>query len=1017
MPRHISRNRDQIGASKKSAPKVDDVSTQKALDAIYRELNQLSIAVNKDPIAISSAPSEGKPGDVRLFKKTAQDGSEGFFIQGKFGDSWASGRLGLDTIDPELEIADQVAVSYVADGGEYITKLGVTYENLLFNNDIGTGSTQVAVGNHGHANYDAHIADTSIHFTLGDIPTSATVSNQASQGVATTAARSDHVHKFKTDVTYDFTAKQTISVTSGNALEVTGDVQITGDLIVDYAATGDGNGNANIDGNVILNQPATGFDYTDTYTTTINGIVHANNEVKIKHQGGNLLELKYDNDNYLGFGVNSNGVATLTPVSGGTSASEGIIFNGTSINPNSTLTSSLGALTKKWSTLYAGELIVETLVAQEVMATLGGRIMVAPTTKLIADRSPGTAGETQDVDSYFDIEHANFCEVDDILYLQSAPSGIAQYEAVKVKSGPTVITGGYRWLCTRDHDGGGPSTGNSWLEGDAVVNLGHNQGDGFIDITSTSGVYSSSGPHIAMHARTSGNSNWLVPEILRIGNLKGTHYTTADKYGLMLGENLDNQPDAVSNPFKGILGTVEGLTIHNTDIELSMGGSRSAYLGKDLRSSAGDNDIVFALGNGISFDNDETTNALLKFEKNNSGQYELTLQNTNLSITGSDIENSLDWFNDSPTGAGFYVTSNYLGFYDSSAWKIKLGSNSGNPVFTLGDPNNPGPSLNYDNSGLKIKDTDVFVETNNIDVYIGEGITNTETGGSQDDIIIGSWEAQANSDTAGSGILVKHGTDDYSKIYDGGFSRRGFDYPVHIYSGYHWGGPIHYTANNGENSTTTTFPANFFERPFSLGGPYVGAGHRTFPHATKGCKISHFWGYDKTTVPTGRKIIWTFQKRITHQRGNIIVPTKYWTNRIDYDHGRRDIEFMHNSNKDYAAGFWTSNGDAYDHYWHRYNNDYNADGQHHFGYWPSGCSKHVHNDTWCYHGLEFWEQDMKYVASNYHGSSLYISYGEIPAGTNVSNLYLLSGFASNSSTTQIRDGIYAGIINIYETDA
>ena len=858
MPRHISRNRDQIGASKKSAPKVDDVSTQKALDAIYRELNQLSIAVNKDPIAISSAPSEGKPGDVRLFKKTAQDGSEGFFIQGKFGDSWASGRLGLDTIDPELEIADQVAVSYVADGGEYITKLGVTYENLLFNNDIGTGSTQVAVGNHGHANYDAHIADTSIHFTLGDIPTSATVSNQASQGTATTAARSDHVHKLKTDVTYDFTAKQTISVTSGNALEVTGDVQITGDLIVDYAATGDGNGNANIDGNVILNQPATGFDYTDTYTTTINGIVHANNEVKIKHQGGNLLELKYDNNNYLGFDVNAYGVATLTPVSGGTSASEGIIFNGTSINPNSNLTSSLGALTKKWSTLYAGELIVETLVAQEVMATLGGRIMVAPTTKLIADRTPGTAGETQDVDSYFDIEHANFCEVDDVLYLQSAPNGIAQYEAVLVKSGPITITGGYRWLCTRDHDGGGPAVGNSWLEGDAVVNLGQFKGDGFIDITSTSGIYSSSGPHIAMHARSSANSSWQVPEVLRIGNLKGTHYTTSDKYGLMLGENLDNQPDAASNPFKGLLGTVDGLTIYNTDIELSMGGSRTAYLGKDLRSSAGDNDIVFALGNGINFDNDETTNALLKFEKNNAGQYELTLQNTNLSITGSDIENSLDWFNDSPTGAGFYVTSNYLGFYDSSAWKIKLGANNGTPIFTLGDPNNPGPSLNYDNSGLKIKDTDVFIESANVDVYIGEGITNDETGGSQDDIIIGSWGPQANSDAAGNGILVKHGTNDYSKIHSGGFNRRGYDYPIQIYSGIHcaWelnpedtdNGYISYNYDNNPNGANANF---------HMGYSYSNYTRDNF--AIKDHCIHHFWGYDKTTVPAGRKLIWEFK--------------------------------------------------------------------------------------------------------------------------------------------------------------
>ena len=41
----------------------------------------------------------------------------------------------------------------------------------------------------------------------------------------------------------------------------------------------------------------------------------------------------------------------------------------------------------KIRTLHAAEMYVETLVAQDVMATLGGRVMVAPTTTLIADLS------------------------------------------------------------------------------------------------------------------------------------------------------------------------------------------------------------------------------------------------------------------------------------------------------------------------------------------------------------------------------------------------------------------------------------------------------------------------------------------------------------------------------------------------------------------------------------------------------------------------------------------------------
>ena len=45
----------------------------------------------------------------------------------------------------------------------------------------------------------------------------------------------------------------------------------------------------------------------------------------------------------------------------------------------------LGMLSKKYLTLHAAELWVETLVAQETIATIGGRILVGPTTKLTSD--------------------------------------------------------------------------------------------------------------------------------------------------------------------------------------------------------------------------------------------------------------------------------------------------------------------------------------------------------------------------------------------------------------------------------------------------------------------------------------------------------------------------------------------------------------------------------------------------------------------------------------------------------
>ena len=853
MPRHISRERDKVGATKKSAPKVDNPIVQKAIDAIYEELNILELSTNKEPIASQSTPGEGTEGDLRLFTKTAQDGSLGYFIQGKFGDSWASGRLGIDKIDPQLEVANTVAVSYVADGGEYITKLGVTYENLLSNNDIGTSSTQVAVGNHGHANYDAHIADTTIHFTVADIDiNNGTVSNTGSVGSATTAARSDHQHKFDTSVQYDFTAKQTIAVNSGIALDVTGDVKIVGDLTVDIATTGDGNGHANIDGNVVLNEADSGQNYSDTYTTRINGVLSAYNNVNITHQGNDQLTLAYDANNKLGLNVNSAGISTLNATASGTLGDGTIVLNSGSLRPQTTLTTDLGHITKQFRTIHAGELVVNTLVAQSVMATIGGRIMVAPTSKLTENRPTGDGnGINNDT---FKVEHANFAEVNDVLFLQTAPGGMAQYEAVKVVS----VTSNTEYVCTRNIDSSGPPTGNSWLKGDAVVNLGHNIGDGFIDITSTSGIYSSSGPHIALHARKAENSNWNVPEVMRMGNLKGTYVSSTDKFGMLIGENFDNSFDETTNPFKGIAALPDGLTLHNTNLDMQMGGSRSVYLGKDLRPNAGVNDVVFALGNGLNWDNGSTTNYKLKFEKNTpgTGDYVLTLDNTAISLTSTLIEDSFDLFSGStPTNntAGFYLTSNFAGFYQNNEWKIKLGTDNGsNPLFQLGDPSSNGASVLYNQNGLVLKNTELQLLNNSgNDVRIGNALSNVTN---YSEVLIGSWQVQTNSDAVGQGILVKHGVNDYSKIYQGGFNRKGYDYPIHVYQGLHWG--LLYEDGQSGAEVNAAGTLNNVQGYSSYG---------QFPHEIKGMKVGYWLTHSNyanypTAVPAGRKLLITITK-------------------------------------------------------------------------------------------------------------------------------------------------------------
>lgn len=67
--------------------------------------------------------------------------------------------------------------------------------------------------------------------------------------------------------------------------------------------------------------------------------------------------------------------------------------NSERILPESTVVQDIGDYNRMVRSLWAAELQVQTLIAQDVLATIGGMIVVAPTTKLIADvSSSGTGG-------------------------------------------------------------------------------------------------------------------------------------------------------------------------------------------------------------------------------------------------------------------------------------------------------------------------------------------------------------------------------------------------------------------------------------------------------------------------------------------------------------------------------------------------------------------------------------------------------------------------------------------------
>lgn len=226
---------------------------------------------------------------------------------------------------------------------------------------------------------------------------------------------------------------------------------------------------------------------------------------------------------------------------------------GTDVLPGGSIAIDLGDYNRKWRTLFAAELYVETLVAQDVMATIGGRVMVAPTTTLIADVSSGATS--------IDVKHDIFNNGSYII-LQTAPGGVAQFEAMKITtSTPTVITGGFRFTVTRNLDGTGA---NAWVAGDAVVSTGLAVGEGYIDLTSTSTIHNHLGPTITIYSRTA-TTNWNdVKPVVSMGNLESFVDYSAAEFGFAVGNDLTL--DAATG-FSGLTADrTNGLRLFNTDL-------------------------------------------------------------------------------------------------------------------------------------------------------------------------------------------------------------------------------------------------------------------------------------------------------------------------------------------------------------------------------------------------------------------------------------------------------------------
>lgn len=150
-----------------------------------------------------------------------------------------------------------------------------------------------------------------------------------------------------------------------------------------------------------------------------------------------------------------------------------VVFNptGNDLLPTTGYDLNIGSLTAKYLTLHAAELWVETLVAQDTIATIGGRVLVGPTTTLTADlTSVATSIQTK---------HNQLASGDRVLL---HANGAVEWLAVT--GAPGGSAGAYTYTVTRDLDGTGA---NAWTAGDAVFNTGAS-GDGFIDLYSIGAV-------------------------------------------------------------------------------------------------------------------------------------------------------------------------------------------------------------------------------------------------------------------------------------------------------------------------------------------------------------------------------------------------------------------------------------------------------------------------------------------------------------------------------------------------
>lgn len=369
--------------------------------------------------------------------------------------------------------------------------------------------------------------------------------------------------------------------------------------------------------------------------------------------------------------VSAIGHLVLDPVNGG----NGRVLPGGSIEDD------LGYYNRKWRTLFAQEMYLETLVAQDVMATIGGRIVVSPSTSLIAN--VGTADTAIDV-KYNNLHSGSGPYTGMYLLFEGfgwdGGSFSAQYEVMKTADEePTVIPGGYRYNVTRNLQGTGAK---AWDKGDSCTSLQYAANTGWLELTSTATRLQHLGPNLTIYTRT-GTTNWNdAKPTVAMGNLD-SFLGYGAVYGFAVGDDLTKDPAADTTLRAVAVDRTNGVRLWNVDLTLYDAGIPKTRLVRDeglLISSGtwGTDTSVF----GAVFADDPTLPNL------DAGDVVIGTywHSSPASQKGLWWDNSAHMLNlkgaaaikgGSPVvvdGAGLYLGSDYMGYHDGSAWKTFLNS-------------------------------------------------------------------------------------------------------------------------------------------------------------------------------------------------------------------------------------------------------------------------------------------------------------------------------------------------------